>query len=254
MPGPALHHVDMTAGRRPGAREVAAARENAEWVDLFCRSHGITGQLGNRVWRSPRRTPPFYPDAVTISPEATESDAVSGIDRTAGASVKDSFAALDLTPCGFSRLFDARWLWRDGDARAPRATPATARVAWETVTTPGGLAAWESAWAGGAPPTGFFAPSLLDSGQVRFLAGYDGDALVAGVLLHLAKRVVGVSNLFVRELPSTDVWLWCLPSVSEAAAGRPLVGYLPEKAAGAALRSGFEVLGPLTVWVLGDDA
>jgi len=39
----------------------------AEWCDALCRTHGIAGQFGMDFWSSSRRTPPYYPDAVTLS-------------------------------------------------------------------------------------------------------------------------------------------------------------------------------------------
>ena len=44
----------------------AAARNNAELCDLVSRAHGIDGAFASDAWTSPRRTPPFYPDAVTL--------------------------------------------------------------------------------------------------------------------------------------------------------------------------------------------
>ena len=40
--------------------------ENAAWCDLVC-----GGRLGPRAWTSPSRSPRYYPDAVTLTPDAT---------------------------------------------------------------------------------------------------------------------------------------------------------------------------------------
>ncbi|WP_439376618.1 hypothetical protein [Amycolatopsis lexingtonensis] len=77
--------------------------ENASWCDLVC-----GGRFGPRAWTSPTRTPEYYPDAVTLTPDATAADVLPYIDGSAGCSVKDSFATLDLP--GFSVLFEATWL------------------------------------------------------------------------------------------------------------------------------------------------
>jgi hypothetical protein len=45
-----------------------AARNNAGWCDAFCRTRGVVGHFGEDAWSSAERTPPLYPDAVTLVP------------------------------------------------------------------------------------------------------------------------------------------------------------------------------------------
>src|SRR5580765_4949135 len=97
----------------------AAARNNAEWCDTFCRTYGIVGRLDAESWTSPERTPPFYPDAVTLVPDVPPMQLLSAIDASDGCSVKDSFANLDLTADGFRVLFRAEWLFREAREAAP---------------------------------------------------------------------------------------------------------------------------------------
>src|SRR4051794_34465573 len=86
------------------------------------RSHGLVSAFETQAWAAPARTPPFYPDAVTLVPEAAVAALVHRIDITsAGASVKDSFADLDLTDANFQVLFEAQWIHRP--ARAPAIAP-----------------------------------------------------------------------------------------------------------------------------------
>ena len=47
---------------------LAAARNNTEWCDAFCRTYGVAGVFHPDYWTSPERTPPLYPDAVTRVP------------------------------------------------------------------------------------------------------------------------------------------------------------------------------------------
>jgi hypothetical protein len=61
-----------------------AAQNNAEWCDAFSRTHGIVGQFGAGRWFSPVRTPRYYPDAVTLLPEITIEQVLSGIDASEG--------------------------------------------------------------------------------------------------------------------------------------------------------------------------
>ncbi len=72
-----------------------------EWCDAFCRTHGVAGRFGADCWTSAARTPPLYPDAVTLSPGVTSTRLLSEIDARAGCSVKDSFADLDFGRDGF---------------------------------------------------------------------------------------------------------------------------------------------------------
>ena len=82
----------------------AAARENAEWCDL----HAEGGEFRDGFWFSRIRTPPYYPDAVTLRPGVAIADVLAEVDATPGCSIKDSFD--DLAPTGFHRLFRAHWL------------------------------------------------------------------------------------------------------------------------------------------------
>ena len=50
-------------------RLVLAARNNALWCDAVARAHGVKATLDDTAWTSPTRTPPYYPDAVTLSPD-----------------------------------------------------------------------------------------------------------------------------------------------------------------------------------------
>lgn len=230
-------------------RALGAARENAEWCHTFCESHGVTGAFGARVWSSSRRTPPLYPDAVTLDPGALAEEVLAGIDLSPGVSVKDSFGTLDLTAAGFRRLFDAQWLWRDSGL--PVTTPSGPdRPLWRAVTDPAALASWERAWAGGGSTSGFWRPALLDRHDVLLLGAHHEQGVVAGAVLHRSDALAGVSNVFDRagDLPAT--WAGCLRAAATFAGGRALVGYESEESLAVATGLGFERCGPLTVWVL----
>jgi TDG/mug DNA glycosylase family protein len=84
-----------------------AARANATWCSAM---GGVKGRWTDTYWHASRRTNEFYPDAVTLHPSVDVDEMLAGIDRSAGASVKDSFATLNLAPYGFDVLFDAVWL------------------------------------------------------------------------------------------------------------------------------------------------
>ncbi|MFF2196938.1 hypothetical protein [Streptomyces sp. NPDC058157] len=221
----------------------AAARNNAEWCGAVSRG----GHFRRTLWCSPRRTPPLYPDAVTLTPGASAADVLAGVDTaTPGCSVKDSFASLDLAPAGFEVLFEAQWIHRPAGAAAG---PAGGGLEWAEVEGPHGqLRSWEAAWSGGEG-TGLFHPGLVREGIV-FLAGYDGPRIAAGAVLSTGGGVVGVSNVFGRNGQATDsAWATALTTAARHWPGLPVVGYEHGEDLHTAVRAGFTPIGPLRVWL-----
>jgi hypothetical protein len=138
---------------------LAAADNNARWCDIVCRSHGVPTAFHEVVWLARRRSPPLYPDAVTLRPGLSAEAVLRDIDDGPGCSLKDSFADLDLAPLGFEELFSASWIAREPD------------------TERGGAERWSAA------------ESDLDP-SVRTLA-----AEGAGAVANRTGSVVGVSNV-----------------------------------------------------------
>ncbi|WP_407078087.1 hypothetical protein [Streptomyces sp. NPDC126499] len=211
----------------------------------MCRAHGLPGAFGPRAWTNPRRTPLYYPDAVTLSEDARAADVLAGIDRTApGASVKDSHARLDLAAEGFRPLFEAQWIARPAGRPVPPITAGN-----RPVRTPAELAAWALAWSGGdADEAALFRPELLDDPATTIVATYTADGrVVAGAVLTDSAGVTGVSNLFATgDVPLSSAWAAALATASP---DRPVVGYESGDDLTAALAEGFETVGPLTVWL-----
>ncbi|MFE6970986.1 hypothetical protein [Isoptericola sp. NPDC057653] len=231
----------------------AAARNNAAWCATMAGAHGISGRTRRQAWASPVRTPPLYPDAVTLVPGADAAALVDRIDtRSPGASVKDSFADLDLsaaTPQGaaFEVAFDASWIHRP-PASAPGAP--MPGVEWATVTDAAALRTWAGAWDQGGGRAWVFRPELLGDPSTTVLAGRTGaGAVVAGAVATRTDGVVGVSNVFAVPGTPGSVWHGVLGAVGHLFPGVPVVGYECGDDLEAALRHGFEVVGPLRVWV-----
>ncbi|MFI6921901.1 hypothetical protein ACIBIZ_18305 [Nonomuraea spiralis] len=223
-----------------------AVRNNAAWCESMCRAHGRPGAFGPLAWTNPARTPLFYPDAVTLSPEAGAADVLGGIDASSGASVKDSFATLDLP--GFDVLFSAEWIHRAAP-EAPRGPLLAATgdpIAWEVAADAGALREWADAcFSGGAPD--LFPPALLDDADVRLLCGRIGGDVVCGAVLNASGTVTGVSNVFASGCDLAAAWAGTVATAAELFPGRPLVGY--ESDPSDALAHGFTTLGPLRVWL-----
>ena len=82
----------------------AAVINNARWCDAVCRSHGFPGQFTGRLWTSVRHALPFFPNAITLSPDVTAAEATAGQDPSRPFAIKDSFARLDLAPHGLTPI------------------------------------------------------------------------------------------------------------------------------------------------------
>ncbi|MEU6591814.1 hypothetical protein ABZ923_21765 [Streptomyces sp. NPDC046881] len=224
----------------------AAARNNAEWCAAMSRSHGLASEFGPEAWTAPARTPRYYPDAVTLAPGVDPAVPAARIDTTApGASVKDSFADLDLTAAGFRVLFEAQWIHRATSA------PATASdLAWGVADAPDSLRAWALAWDDG--DADLFQPELLDDPATSVLAGWDPRGrVVAGAVASRSDHVVGVSNVFAIDGGPDAAWPGVLEAVHRLFPSLPVVGYEHGAGLEAALRHGFEPVGPLRVWLHG---
>ncbi|MFI7341138.1 hypothetical protein ACIBUY_24755 [Streptomyces sp. NPDC050085] len=231
----------------------AAVRDNARWCAVMSQVHGVRGEFGPDAWTASRRTPLYYPDAVTLVPRVDAASLVARIDtRAPGATVKDAFADLDLTEHGFTVLFDAQWIHRDADAPVP-----AHGLGWDVVKDPDALREWAAAWSGGDDDAAdLFGAALLDVPEVTVLAVRDaGGRVVAGAVATSGEDVVGVSNVFAVSTAfaahdgQDRVWSAVLDATRTLFPGRSLVGYEHDDALTAALRYGFEAVGPLRVWL-----
>jgi hypothetical protein len=219
-----------------------AAQNNAEWCDAFCRTHGLVGRFHADSWFSPVRTPPYYPDAVTLLPEITIEQVLSGIDTSGGCSVKDSFADQDLTVAGFRSLFQGEWLVREPSPVAP------AR-GWSTVTTEEQLGEWEAAWTESPEGSGFFQRALLEDEKISVLADYEGDRIVAGAIANRSTKVIGLSNVFDVAGDLESAWVAGAAVAAARWGEMPTVGYDSGDSLDAAHRAGFESIGEFVVWL-----
>ena len=226
----------------------AAVLDNSWWCHLVCATQGIVGRFDADAWVSARRTPPMYPDAVTLTDDVSAEALLARVDRTADCSVKDSFSTLDLSDAGFEVLFDARWFWRP-------AGPSTAGdgFRWERVEQPDELRAWSLEHGAGST----FSAALLDEPSVTILAGRDrGGALIAGAVATRGDDAIGISNVFAvdgAKLTFAEAFAGAAAAIVERFPDRPIVGYLSEDLLPAALAAGFDTIGPLRVWLLDRD-
>jgi hypothetical protein len=231
-----------------------AAFNNAHLCEAVCRAQGRTGEFveSGAIWINRHHVPRFYPNAVTISPDASTDtiDELLRIGSIGQFAVKDSFCALDLTSRGFHILFEEQWIYRA--ASKPRPNLQDTGVRWARIDNPADLAAWESAWSGASEGNRdrVFAPPILDEEDIPFLAAYSGEQIVAGVIANRTGRVVGMSNVFLPAENALEFTAGCVASIIDAFPGLPIVGYEGGPALEIARRLGFEAIGPLRIWTL----
>ena len=222
----------------------AAVINNARWCDAVCRSHGYPGEFGGRLWISAGHALPFYPNAITLSPDVTASEATASQDPARSFAIKDSFARLDMAPHGLTRLFDAEWI-----ALSP--PPDGQTQGWDTVATQGELAQWEAAWAGGGDVTGLFQSALLADPDCAILACHRDGSLVGGATTYTTDGVTGILNVFKIGIAARELLTSVVRAVAALRPGLPIVGYEQGEDLEAARAAGFRVLGPLRVWARG---
>jgi hypothetical protein len=234
-----------TSAASPHDLVLVAARNNAFLCDAVSRAHGIRPHFGDDAWTSARRTPPLYPDAVTLRVGITVESVLARVDSSAGCSIKDSFGTLSLAAHGFNLLIEAEWIFRDASEPGHPGGSNTG-IAWHEVSDEKDLALWEDAWSDHVvPPT--FSPSLIADGLV-FLAAFDGDSVVGGAIVNPTDDVVGLSNVFAKGMPRREMWPGCIDAISERFPGLPIVGYESSTALRGATGYGFMPLGSLRVW------
>jgi hypothetical protein len=205
------------------------------------------------MWLSPRHDLPFYPNAITLSPDATAADTQAARDPERAYGVKDSFARLDLAPAGLAPLFDADWIAWDP---ALEKQPPVKGLDWKAFDDAAGLVRWETAWAGDDDVTGLFRPALLADPGCAILGCYRDGALAGGAIAYTAAGVTGISNMFTTVLPDAApapamLWRSALRAAAALRPGLPIVGYEHGEDLAAAREAGGRVLGPLRVWTRG---
>jgi hypothetical protein len=259
-----------------------AARNNARWCDAVCRANGAPGEFHGAIWLNRHAVPPFYSNAVTLTPGGAAEQLALIRELTQERlifSVKDSFAVLDLRPLGFEVLFAATWLWRTDNRRQTtddglwkteghahtragglwsvvRGRPSS-ELAWSAVNNEAGLARWEAAWAGLhagqliPDHERIFRPALLAEPGVAFLTGVRQGETVAVAAVNLTGEVAGLSNVFAPEEVAGEAWAGAVALAGELFPGWPLVGYEWGDDLARALSVGFEPIGELRVWARG---
>ena len=237
-------------------RIASAVRNNAEWCDLVCASHGVPAEFREGIWISRSRVPRFYPNAQTLIPQGPRHieliEEVTQAGLPPGWAVKDSFASLDLSSRGFAPLFDAEWIGLEPRHLRAELQPAS-DIRWEVVGDEKTLAEWERAWGIAQNDTAterVFRVPLLENRDVAFVTAFRGREIVGGAIGNRSDGVIGWSNLFLTEAPDLGrIAIESIRMLWKLFGDLPIVAYDGGEALQGALAIGFKPLGPLRVWV-----
>jgi hypothetical protein len=235
-------------------RVIRAARNNAEWCDAVCRSHGNPGEFRDDMWLNRHPVPRFYPNAGTLAePSQHQLDLIDELVEArlpAGWAVKDSFSMLDLASRGFQILFEAEWIYLPS-SKVKNLAAAGKAMRWEVMRSDQSLAEWESAFSGSTGDESedrIFAPSLLEDKDIAVVAGYRDGNIVAGAIANRSAGVVGWSNFFAPTAGIVEDAKASLATIAGAFPNLPIVGYEHGDHLRHAHSVGFESIGPLRVW------
>jgi hypothetical protein len=216
----------------------AAIENNASWCAAVCATHGVPTTTESGILVTHDRPPTYYPDAITLTREVTAEDVSALIGERAIASVKDSFATLDLAPLGFDLLFAASWITME----APLVTD---KPAWQPVSSAEGMHRWRAAH-GDADS---IRDELIDNPNVAIVMGDVGAGSLAGAIAFRSEHAVGISNMFVTDGNPVSAWQAVVANVTSIFPGLPIVGYEQGEDLTAAIAAGFTEIGPLRVWI-----
>lgn len=211
---------------------------------------GISFEQNDSIWYSLEKPPPLYSNIVTRSPEWQPDEIFREIDQRFESegwdewTIKDSFGVLNLEPYGFTKLFDAQWIYLDQNNIKP--TLKDTDLKWKIVPTTDELDRWLLAWDDDESiGKQIFSSQMLDDPDLKFMAGFEDTNLISGCLLNRSDDVIGISNFFAPA-SRTRYWSQMIEFILTQTA-TDLAGYSrnPEEWT----QLGFETIGPLTVWI-----
>jgi hypothetical protein len=230
-----------------------AARNNAEWCDLVCRTHRVPGEFCQHSWINRNETPPFYPNLVTLdeSKSTQQYEAIRELvemDIPVEWAVKDSFSTLDLSSDGFRELLAGDWIRWPASSKMPEVYPSGVR--WAKIADRKDLMQWERGWRGSATESEpLFLPSLIEDERIIIVGAFCEDTVVAGCIGNRSEDVVGISNIFGPDEKAKEFRSGCVAAILEWSKGLQLVGYESGQDLVAMKSLGFETVGQLKVWV-----
>jgi hypothetical protein len=210
---------------------------------------GIEFRRDDSTWYCLEQAPPLYSNIVTRSPDWRPDDIFHEIDSRFEKenwhkwSIKDSFGVLDLEPYGFTKLFDAKWMYLQASKFEPVKEKNGFR--YEIVDSVEAFKKWLLAWdADESLGKRIFDPELIL--DLCFIAGYREDEIVSGCIVNVSDDVRGISNFFAPH-DSIKYWSGMIGFIRDNLGWVDIVGY--ERNFEKLLELGFESPGDLGVWL-----
>ncbi len=216
-------------------------------------NHNIKSNQTASICYSLEKTPPLYSNLVTFSKDWLPDDIFKSIDLNYEKekwdewSIKDSFSVIDLGKYGFTKLFDAQWIYLE--ATKFIATKENKNLRYEIVNREDILSRWRIAWDSDEQlGKEIFNPKLLGNPRVYFVAGYERKQIVSGCFVNKTDDVLGVSNFFAPN-KDTDYWSDIIGFILDSIERVDIVGYERKEVVDKLQSLGFESMGNLTVWL-----
>jgi hypothetical protein len=235
-----------------GKTQQAIYNNNGLYEAIFS-ARKIEFKRNDLIRYSLEKTPPLYSNLVTLSKDWKPDDVFRAIDTNYERekweewSIKDSFGVLDLTEYGFTKLFDARWIYLEAGKFAPYGAGGNLRYA--IISSEDVLAAWRKAWdADEQLGKEIFSRKLLDDSKVYFVAGHEGKLIVSGCFVNRTDDVLGVSNFFAPDR-NVKYWSEMIDFIFSSIGRMNIVGYERKELTDKLQTLGFETVGDLTVWL-----
>ena len=222
-------------------RIVLAARNNALWCDAVARSHGVACTTDDVAWTASTRTPPYYPDAVTLSPDGRRVRRAGPgrrLGRLLGQGLVVPPGPVDggLRPSRRRRVGVARPLGADAGDGQRRGSGSRPLDEMADV----GARVGERPGRGGHPAR----RRCSTSPGVHVLGARASDdpasPVVAGAIVNVTGEVAGLGNLFSRDGDVERAWAAGAAAAREVAGGIPLVGWEAGASVDAAVAAGCE--------------
>ena len=231
---------------------VKAINNNHGLYQAVFKHHSISLQFNNDVAYTTKKAPPYYSNLVTRCKEWQPDAIFQQIDNTYHQegwqewSIKDSFQVLELTTYGFTKLFDAEWMYLERDKFKPSAAN---HLHYKLIQSEEGLEQWRSAWDSDIEVgKAIFTPSLLTNACLYFVAGYDKVEIVTGCVINKTEDVLGISNFFAPD-QSLHYWSTLISFIHTSIEKKDLVGYERVDVVSRLNKLGVEPIGNLSVWL-----
>ncbi|WP_339254320.1 hypothetical protein NSQ43_07245 [Sporosarcina sp. FSL W8-0480] len=84
---------------------VQAVENNIAWCKLICEAYRKRSYTTGKVWALITEAPTYYPELIIMNRTTKDTDILEFLKLNYISSVKDSFAALDLSSYGYQMLY-----------------------------------------------------------------------------------------------------------------------------------------------------